>query len=100
MYLWILIVSKLPFDDRLQRMNQLGFSRSRYWDAVLTGRVKWSLLLTTSSPFNLVPNKHNSWNEDLIGEKKGKISQQIIAAALKAHEELRYISATRLVMNK
>lgn len=47
-----------------------------------------------------MPNKHNSWNEDLIGEKKGKISQQIIAAALKAHEELRYISATRLVMNK
>ena len=72
LYLWILIVSKLPFDDRLQRLNQLGFSRSRYWEAVLTGTVKWSLLLTSSSPFNLVPNKHNSWNEDLLGEKKGK----------------------------
>lgn len=46
-----------------------------------------------------MPNKHNSWNKDLIG-KKGKTSQQIIAAALKAHEELRYISATGLVMNK
>lgn len=54
---------------------------------MLIGTVKWSLPLTTSSPFNLVPNKHNSWNEDLMG-KKGKISQQIITAALKAHEEL------------
>lgn len=67
---------------------------------MLIGTVKWSLPLTTSSPFNLVPNKHNSWDEDLIGKKKGKISQQIITAAPKAHEELRYISATRLVMNK
>lgn len=99
LYLWILIVSKLPFDDRLQRMNELGFSSSRHCDAVLIETVKWSLLLTTSSSFNLVPNKHNSWNKDLIGEK-GKTSQQIIAAAFKAHKEIRYISATRLVMNK
>lgn len=96
---WILIVSKLPFDDRLQRVNQLDFSSSRLCDAVLIETVKWSLLLTTSSSFNFVPNKHNSWNKDLTG-KKGKTSQQIIAAAFKAQEELRYISATRLVMNK
>lgn len=35
-----------------------------------------------------------------MGGGGGKTSQQIIAADLKTHEELRYISATRLGMNK
>lgn len=70
------MVSKIPFDDRHQRLNQLDLSISRYRDAVLIRIIKWSLLLTTSSPFNIVPNKHNSWNEDLTGER-GKIFQQI-----------------------
>lgn len=55
--------------------------------------------LTTSFPFNLVPNKHNSWDEDLMGGGKRNVSQQI-AEAYKTCQKLRYISPTRSVINK